>query len=68
LSGSTMPFRIFPCGKSGNGLRYSAHLLPAARSSSIIPELDMADQYRAIAASLDAQYGFTDGQEREVSQ
>ena len=32
------------------------------------PDLDMADQYRAIAASLDAQYGFSDVAEAEVSQ
>jgi len=31
------------------------------------PDLDMADQYRAIAASLDSQYGFTDGATVEVS-
>ena len=32
------------------------------------PDLDMADQYRAIAASLDTQYGFSDATELEVSQ
>ncbi len=42
-----------------------------AAGSSIFkydPTLDMADQYRAIAASLDAQYGFTHGSGIEVKQ
>ncbi len=32
------------------------------------PDIDMADQYRAIAASLDSQYGYSDAIEPEVSQ